>query len=294
MADQPLSGLAAATTMNDPDLMLITQSATSKKLTYREFPLPTNYIGGLICSNNGTDPDADVDVAVGSCRDNTDAINMRLSSSITKQLDAAWAVGTNQGGLDTGSIASDTLYAVWLIMRSDTGVVDVLFSTSFTAPTMPTNYDYKRLIGAVKTDASSDIHPFLQSGDHFTYLGANGLTPPKDINDSTITSTTIETGVLSSVPPSCMAHYNASLNNPTSSGATDGRLYIRAYIGDSYIAGWPHFEQRTASNFYRMDIEGWVQVDSSQQIEYAAAEVTGSATVDITVIGFEMTTRREP
>lgn len=70
-----------------------------------------------------------------------------LSSSITKQIDAAWAVGTNQGGLDTGSVANATYY-IWLIKRSDTGVVDVLLSANPSSPTMPSNYDHKRRIGA--------------------------------------------------------------------------------------------------------------------------------------------------
>jgi hypothetical protein len=90
---------------------------------------------------------------------------MVLASALTKRLDAAWAVGTNQGGLDTGSIANTT-YHVWLIQRSDTGVVDVLFSASASAPTMPTNYDRKRRIGSI-IRASGAILAFRQTGDFF-------------------------------------------------------------------------------------------------------------------------------
>jgi hypothetical protein len=90
-----------------------------------------------------------------------------LASGLTKRLDAAWAVGTNQGGLDTGSIADGT-YHVWLIRRSDTGVVDVLFSTSVSSPTMPSNYDQKRRIGAIMR-ASGTIRPFRQEGDWFVH-----------------------------------------------------------------------------------------------------------------------------
>lgn len=110
---------------------------------------PTGTITGLTYANNGSDATNDIDIATGACMDATGAYWMALASARTKRLDAAWAVGTNQGGLDTGSIA-DTDYYIWLIARSDTGVVDVLFSTSSTSPTMPTNYDYKRLIGWFK------------------------------------------------------------------------------------------------------------------------------------------------
>jgi hypothetical protein len=48
-------------------------------------------------------------------------------------------------------------YYIWLIARSDTGVVDVLFSLSSTAPTMPTNYTLKRLIGWFKRSGATIV-----------------------------------------------------------------------------------------------------------------------------------------
>lgn len=115
------------------------------------------HIFGLDLTNNGSDANNDIDIAVGSAVDNTVLAYMRLTSAITKRLDANWAVGTNQGGLDTGAKANNTVYFLWLIQRSDTGVVDVLFSASSTAPTMPANYDRKALIGATRTDGSANI-----------------------------------------------------------------------------------------------------------------------------------------
>lgn len=106
-------------------------------------------IYGLTYSNNGSDATNDIDIAAGGAMDATGEYFMRLTATITKQLDAAWAVGNNAGGLDTGSIGNSDYY-IWLIARSDTGVVDVLYSLSSTAPTMPSNYDYKRLIGWFK------------------------------------------------------------------------------------------------------------------------------------------------
>lgn len=139
--------------------------------------LPSGHLYRLTLSNNGTDANNDIDIAAGECRDDTDAVDIEIASAITKRLDAAWAVGTNQGGLDTGSIA-DTTYHVWIIKRSDTGVVDVLFSTSATAPTMPTNYDYKRRIGSiVRTGAA--IKAFVQDGDDFRWAS-----PVLDVNST--------------------------------------------------------------------------------------------------------------
>lgn len=118
------------------------------------------HIEGLIQSNSAGDVVNDIDISAGSCADGgTTAASrklMILASSITKQLDAAWAVGTNAGGLDTGSIGNSDYY-IWLIMRSDTGVVDALYSLSSTAPTMPSNYDFKRLIGWIKRVAAAIV-----------------------------------------------------------------------------------------------------------------------------------------
>lgn len=136
--------------------------------------LSSGFIYGLTLSNSSGDTTNDIDIATGVAFDSTNVKTLRLSSAITKRLDASWAVGTNQGGLDTGSIA-DTTYHVWLIMRSDTGVVDALFSTSASSPTMPANYDYKRRIGSIMR-ASSAIRAFTQSGDEFLWTA----TPVQD------------------------------------------------------------------------------------------------------------------
>jgi hypothetical protein len=125
------------------------------------------HIFGLTLSNNGTDATNDIDIAAGECASTeTNPVLMVLAAALTKRLDAAWAVGSGNGGLDTGSIANTT-YHVWLIQRSDTGVVDALFSTSATSPTMPANYDLKRRIGSI-IRASAAIVGFVQNGDLFT------------------------------------------------------------------------------------------------------------------------------
>lgn len=110
-------------------------------------PYPTGHLSGLALTNNGSDATNDIDIAAGTARDGSDIVNIVLASALTKQLDASWAVGTNQGGLDTGSVGNNTYY-VWLIRRPDTGVVDVLFSLSSSSPTMPTNYTQKFVIGS--------------------------------------------------------------------------------------------------------------------------------------------------
>lgn len=159
-----------------------------------EDPVFPGLIFGLALSNNVSDATNDIDIALGSATDSTGAKPIRLAAGITKRLDAAWAVGTGNGGLDTGSIANTT-YHVWLIMRSDTGVVDVLFSTSASSPTMPTNYNYKRRIGSIVRTGGA-IKAFVQQGDTFiwsTPVNDVGVTNP---GSTAVTRTlTVPTGI---------------------------------------------------------------------------------------------------
>lgn len=160
------------------------------------FSRAAGFLFGLTLSNNTTDANNDIDIASGSCRSIEDDSDIVLSSALTKRLDASWAVGTGNGGLDTGTKANSTAYHVWAIRRPDTGVVDVLFSTSATNPVMPANYTQKRRIGAVLTDGSGNIRQFIQNGSRFTLLS-----PVLDVNvtdqgDSPTTRTlTVPTGV---------------------------------------------------------------------------------------------------
>ena len=147
--------------------------------------LPPGFIFGLGLANNALDPANDIDIATGKARDGADGANLVLASALTKRLDATWAVGTNQGGLDTGSKANSTTYHLWLI--GDSTTVDVLFSTSATAPAMPGGYTLRRRIGAVLTDGSGAIRAFQQQGDE--YLLA---TPPLDVATTIGASRTLQ------------------------------------------------------------------------------------------------------
>jgi hypothetical protein len=129
------------------------------------------HIHGLTLSNNGTDATNDIDIAAGECASTeTNPVLMALTSTLTKRIDASWLSGTGNGGMDTGSVANSTWYHIWLIQRSDTGVVDALFSTSATSPTMPANYDRKRRIGSVYRTSGAALRAFTQDGNQFLWL----------------------------------------------------------------------------------------------------------------------------
>lgn len=118
------------------------------------------YVQGFQCSNDTGDPDHDLSVGAGAARSDDNTADIALLSALVKRLDAVWAVGNANGMLDGGAMVANTWYYIYVIMRPDTENVDVLASTSFTTPTMPTNYTKKKLIFAVQTDGTNVIKKF--------------------------------------------------------------------------------------------------------------------------------------
>lgn len=119
----------------------------------QEARYPPGHINGLTLSNNASDATNDIDIAVGSARDSTDAANIDLATALTKRLDAAWAVGSSAGMLATGAAVTNTTYYLFLIKRTDTGVVDVAADTSSTGANIAANtnaaYTITRALGHV-------------------------------------------------------------------------------------------------------------------------------------------------
>jgi hypothetical protein len=196
------------------------------------------HIHGLTLSNNGTDATNDIDIAAGEAASTeTDPVLMILASALTKRLDASWGVGTNQGGLDTGSIA-DTTYHVWLIQRSDTGVVDVLFSTSATSPTMPSGYDRKRRIGSI-IRASAAIRLFTQQGDAFYLTTGVADYSSTSSRASALLTMTVPAGII------CRPFFTYEL---TSAGTSSNDISVQ--FGHGFGSSSPYFLNRLGDGVY--------------------------------------------
>ena len=169
----------------------------------------------------GTDATNDININVGGCMDATNAYGMMLNTALGKQSDVAWAVGgttgTPAGWLDTGAVGNNDYY-IWLIARSDTGVVDSLCSLSGTAPTMPSNYTFKRLIGWFRRTGGAIVafKTYETSGGGLEYLWS---TPIQDLALVAQTFTSRRTDALS-VPLafSVTAHLNIILQDSSALG----------------------------------------------------------------------------
>lgn len=141
---------------------------------------PQGYLFGLTCSN-GTDTTNDINIAAGKCRDELDGATIVLSA-ITKQLDSAWAAGTNAGGRSSASLADGTWH-VFAIAKAD-GTSDVLFHTALDPTSvLPSGYTvYRRICSIVR--ASGSIRQFTQQGDNFFWK-----TIAEEISGISITTT---------------------------------------------------------------------------------------------------------
>lgn len=210
MADSKISALTAASVAAAANEFAINEAGTSKKLTamqLKDYICPAGHLFGLTMSN-AADTANDITVAAGSAKDEGDAVCMVLAASITKQLDASWAVGTNAGGLNTGAEANSTWYEVHLIRRPDTGVVDVMFTTTGNRATLPTNYTQQRRIGWVRNDGSGNLLQFTQIDDYFTLT--------TQVNDASVTLTTTAAAITLTAPPNSIARFRANVQADTS------------------------------------------------------------------------------
>lgn len=155
-----ITGLGAPVASNDA----VNKTYADGIISVFSVELYRGQINGLQLTNNGTDSANDVDIAAGSAgSDGATPVLITLSAAMTKRFDAAWAVGSGNGGLDTGVIGNGKYY-IYLIQRSDTGVVDVLCSLSSTSPTLPSSYDRKAVIGAFTRSAGVNGIPYWLDG----------------------------------------------------------------------------------------------------------------------------------
>jgi len=231
-----------------------------------------NYIYGLELSNNSTDSDHDIDISAGQALDSTNS-DVIILGAFTKQLDGGWTQGTNQGGLDTGSIAADTWYHMYAIAKPD-GLADAIFSTNATTPSLPAGYTLFRRIGSVLTDSSANIVQFFQNGDIFHYN-----TPRLDI-DVTAGALFDASDTLPSTPLGIETIANVSVNGSVGSGSVAGSqvvLYPEIY---GSVAYWDAGIGNSAGTF---GCTKQLFVNSSQQVRRKCNFTTGSLTYTVYV-----------
>jgi len=176
---------------------------------------------GLVISNNGGAPTTTVDISAGAIEDSTYKYILRLASTFSKTT-GAWAAGSGNGGLFSGTVAVSTWYHIFLIRKTSDGSIDAGFDTSLTAANIPAGYVAYKRIGSVLTDGSANILAFLavERPDSSLYY----LWDAPILNSSGALSTTTVTVTVSTPPGiSSMAEISALCGI----GGGKGTLYMK-------------------------------------------------------------------
>lgn len=175
-------------------------------------------------------------IAAGQARDSTNAMDIALTEATTLN-----GATTGANGLDTGSLANSTFYAVHVIGSSTNQAQPaVLLSTSATAPYLPTGYDAFRRIGWVLTNGSAQ---FLKQ---FTFGNGNVRTTWYDAVITELnaqgSATYAALSLASSVPSTSQMAYlnwsllpatpsNSALLRPTDSDSTTNQALYASVAG---------------------------------------------------------------
>lgn len=225
------------------------------------------YIFGLTLSNNVTDATNDIDIAAGeAASDGAVPVLLTLASALTKRIDAAWAVGTGNGGLMSAAALTNTTYHMYLIRRPDTGVVDAGFDVSATAPTLPANYTQYRRIGAVLR-VSGAITPFLQDGDTF-WRGA----PIRDLAATSVGTSGVTTALSVPIGVKVTAVINGGGTNGSSSWyGLISSLDVADQAPSSSVNNFACFaDTNSINNVFLNRID--VRTNTSAQVRYRATD----------------------
>lgn len=238
--------------------------------------MPRGHIWGLTLSN-AADTVNDITIADGEARSEDDAEDLVLAAAITKQTDVAWAVGTAAGGLNTGAKAANTWYEVHLIKRTDTGVVDVMFTTTANRATLPANYTKSRRIGWVRSNGGAANLQFTQVDDYFTLTTT--------VNDATFTATATAAAIALTAPPNSIARFRGCTESTTAVNTTNATVFSEIVEGDKTPTETTGLASIGASDIAGADAGHYeMRVSATSTIEHDSDGTT--YTVDIGTFGW--------
>jgi hypothetical protein len=212
-------------------------------------------------------------VTAGQVRDSNNSGDLLSSSTLTVNI-----AKNGANGLDQGTVAASTWYAIYLIADSSGYLpISAIFSTSFTNPLMPKGYTLSRRIGCVPTNESSNFLKIYYYGNNSSvrcFYDAPNLV----LNSGSAASYT---------PVSCSAFV------PTVSNVVDFMIYLTPSSDSATGIALRPTGSVSASNidFWQTSATGGISstfvqfnVGNTQSIDYL---IQGTGTSNLYVYGFE-------
>ena len=255
----------------------ITTNASTDTITFTgSASVPYNHLSGLTLSRNSGTPTTKIDMAIGQAADSTNALLISTSGVLT-----ADCTTTGANGLDTGALANNTWYHVFLIALAAGATPAILVSTSASAPTMPGSYIYKRRIGSVRTNGSAQFTAFTQDGDYFAWA-----VPVADV--STTNPLTAAVTPTLTVPTGVNVHAILNIHLQASSAAARVIVSDIAMTDALPTTGATTPGATTGGNNAQDGRVGPVTVrtNTSAQVRYRCDSSDASTRVDIVTLGW--------
>lgn len=230
----------------------------------------------LKITNNAGTPNTQVDVTAAEVMLNTPDLEQIFAASVARTADIA-ASGAN--GLDTGAKTNSTWYYLWIISNRLTTAA--LLSLSATAPTMPTGYTYRALVGAVRVDGSGNLVKFWQAGNvchvaaQVIFNNKNGVTSYTALGGTDLTA------MQAAVPP-------IAVRVMGNIGSVAGVSRGMAVAGDGNGVGEQLVGRGGGSSIQSFSSAGVYRIPliTAQQIHWQGEDTSGS--YRLTVTGYEL------
>jgi hypothetical protein len=208
VAGDGLQGGAGAAIAVKPDLLTIETSGGKVRIKSTGAGVIAS-ARNLTAFNNAGTPNTKVDLSADEILAKDSSSNPYLIPSLSVTVDIT---ASGENGLDTGALASNTWYYLWVIAKVD-GTKAGLFSLSATAPTLPAGYVYKALVGVVRSDNSSHFVAFVQQ-DREIFVTEQVLVGPI----SGVTSWTAPGTLSSFLPPNAKVAWGNAGNTSNNGG----------------------------------------------------------------------------
>lgn len=245
-------------------------------------PVQAGAVQNVILQNNASDAEHDIDVlrqdtdrpALLTLQDSLGNVSFLAAdlSSTTARLDDTWD-GVGTGGMASGaSLGADAVF-YGFIVANDAGTLKVIFDdnkagTNVFSTTSASGYNRKAYIGAVVTDASSNILPGSwreMSG------GVLQFTLDTLITEQTGGASTDQalTNLTTTAPPNTLPLLRAMVENVTN--GRDIIIYFYDRANDT-----PFMVINTASGgSQQLGYNAWVFTNASRQIGYSWTQTGG-------------------
>lgn len=205
---------------------------------------PHRYIGNhyrdIVSNRNAGSPNTLIDTTIKAIVVVNGDGDQILLENVTYTVNTG---ASGAGGVDTGSIAAGSWYYQWIIAQPD-GTYAGLISLSDTAPTMPSGYTYKALVGPFRTLSPTPNIISFQQYDNRYFWG----THPRILASGAATTETA-VSVATGIPPIATDFdmVGNSTITATAGGLVEATLDFRVVTGVSFSLVGSKLSDLTAS-----------------------------------------------